>query len=302
MRRRRLGDTDGAVSAADTLRVLGYINQRHDANGRLEEVLGEDARGSTWAIRDSDGRPAVLKWTMRRDWAPQVMRAAATVAHARAHGYPTPEWLAYGTTEDGLPYDVQDWVVGAPPGGLDVDSAALITGLVTSQEGIAPVTEQNWSQHVRRVVFANAFGLHDRVAQFSRTTGLAIRVVDELCARHVELGLPDDDLVHGDLSWQNILIDGDRISGVVDAESLGRGTRVIDLVTPLRQAYVLGSDELGRRHLLDAATEATGPEVLVLCIGCDVINILAFGIDHWPDRVDPVARKVQTLLEDVARM
>lgn len=290
------------MSAGETLRVLRYVNQRHDAHWRLEEVLAEDARGSTWAIRDSGGRPAVLKWATRRDWAPQVMRAAATVAHARAHGYPTPEWLAYGTTEDGLPYDVQDWVAGAPLRGLGADSAALITGLVASQDGIAPVTDQNWSQHVSRVVFANEFGLRDRVAQFSPATRLAVSAVGELCARHVELALPDDDLVHGDLSWQNIIIDGDQISGVVDAESLGRGTRVVDLVTPLRQAYVLGSDDLGRRHLLEAAAETEGQGVLVLCVGCDVINILAFGIDNWPDRVDLVARQLQTLLEDVARM
>lgn len=292
----------GGVSELDTLRVLSLVNQQHEARWSLDRPLSADTRGSTWAIRDPFGRPAVLKWTLRQWWAPQVLRESRTVAHARARGYPTPAWLVVGATEDGFPYEVQEWVFGAPASRLDAQVAALITAVVASQAGIAPSTNQNWSMYARRVVFENESGLHDAVAGFSEATRRVVSEIDQICAQHRHHRLPDDDLVHGDLSWQNILIDSGRISGIVDAEALGRGTRTIDLVTPLRQAYVLGSDDGARVRLLHAALDVSGASVLRVCAGSDAINILAFGTERWPHRVDTVANSVFAFLEDVASL
>lgn len=290
------------MSESATLGVLRFVNDQHDARWCLDRALSDDTRGCTWALSDSSGKRAVLKWTSQRAWAPQVLRASETIVHARAHGYPTPAWLAVGVTQDGFPYEVQEWVLGSSPASLDAHVAALLAAVVALQAGIAPTTEQNWSGYAHRVVFENESRLHDDVAEFSEATRRVIDRIDQLCAEHRGHRLPDDDLVHGDLSWQNVLIEHSRISGIIDAEALGRGTRAIDLLTPLRQAYVLGSDEAVRAQLLEAAVTAADPGVLSVCAGSDAINILAFGIRRWPDRVDKVANRVLVFLEDAASL
>src|SRR5689334_8234503 len=75
----------------------------------------------------------VLKWTANPSWAPRVRRAAELVRRARAVGYPTPAWLAVGTTAAGSPYQLQELVPGSAPV-LDEVLARELIGICELQQ------------------------------------------------------------------------------------------------------------------------------------------------------------------------
>ena len=60
------------------------------------------------------------------------------------------------------------------------------------------------------------------------------------------LRLPPADYAHNDLNRSNILADGDRITGVIDWDEFGLGSRALDLVV-----LALDCEELGARAVAD---------------------------------------------------
>jgi aminoglycoside phosphotransferase (APT) family kinase protein len=75
-------------------------------------------------------------------------------------------------------------------------------------------------------------------------------------APHRGFELPTGDLVHGDLNPDNVLLDGDRISALIDVEAVGRGSRMHDLATLLVYA-TLWDGEPGADDDLLATPDAT---------------------------------------------
>lgn len=106
------------------------------------------------AFELTDG--VVLKWTDRPAWAPRVQQAAELVRRARAVGYPTPEWLAVGTTAAGSPYQLQEFVTGTPvrDGALiDESVARQLIAICELQRDLVPEDIVNWSGYAHGVVF-----------------------------------------------------------------------------------------------------------------------------------------------------
>ena len=71
------------------------------------------------------------------------------------------------------------------------------------------------------------------------------------------LRLPPADFAHNDLNLSNILTDGERITGVVDWDEFGLGSRALDLVVPALDCEQLG-DPAAADRLLAAAASAVG--------------------------------------------
>jgi hypothetical protein len=74
--------------------VVADLNVALGTDYRLVRRLTGGLQSGAFELTDG----VVLKWTGNPDWAPRVHRAADLVRRARAAGYPTPEWLAVGTT------------------------------------------------------------------------------------------------------------------------------------------------------------------------------------------------------------
>jgi hypothetical protein len=62
------------------------------------------------------------------------------VAGLRAAGYPTPGWLAAGTTPDGTAYHLQEYATGRPAHPLTADRAALLVEVLERHAGRAPAS------------------------------------------------------------------------------------------------------------------------------------------------------------------
>lgn len=108
-------------------------------------------------------------------------------------------------------------------------------------------------------------------------TGLAGVELAGHAARPVSLYelpvFPDADLVHGDFRLGNILFDEETVSGVVDIEALGSGTRAFDYATLLDHDL---ADDTAVELLVAAGSEVAGPAVLAHCLVHVVLDLALF--------------------------
>jgi hypothetical protein len=203
--------------------VESVVHQVNDATGarwELQRPLSGGLQSGACEVVGGNCR-AVLKWSPRTWWAPRVLNAAKVVAFARQKGYPTPAWLAWGTTQEGYPYVVYEYLEGA----RRQSSAGPKHGLISTSSNLI----------FRHGVF----------------------------------------------------------QGVVDIEAVGLGAAAQDLMAGLRTAYLWpGETEDGVAAVLEqAALEMFDPNVILICVASQIIEILNFVLRRWPERVEPVARR-----------
>ena len=195
-------------------------------------------------IADPAGQRAVLKWSSARDWAPTVLAAAPVVAAARASGWPTPAWLAVGQTDDGYPYHVQDFVEGTTQETVSHGWLDLTLPVVTSHAGLGRDGMRNWSRYDHDVVYAAGNDNRVAVASSGPAGAYLSDVITLLNGDHEDVKLPADDLVHGDLNPENVLIANGQVAALIDVEAVGRGTRLHDLTTLLLYAALWGDHDV----------------------------------------------------------
>ncbi|GAA3107273.1 aminoglycoside phosphotransferase (APT) family kinase protein [Kribbella aluminosa] len=218
----------------------------------------------------------VLKWTDNPDWAPRVRRAAELVRRARAVGYPTPDWLAVGTTAAGSPYQLQELVPGSAPV-LDEALARELIGICELQRDLVPEDHDvTWSGWSHGVVFDGWDGVWERVLGYDDQASELVRRYGELCRPYRDDVLPRHDFVHGDLNMGNLLVSDGRITGIVDIEAAGGGARAYDLVSlaasAARDGAAAGVDEL----FLEAALRANGRAAVAVCAGAAFASVAEF--------------------------
>lgn len=293
MGERRRFDRDGACS------VLGFVNRQHDWDFRLAGQLPGGHQTGAFLLRAPDGRRAVLKCSPVSSWADRVLRAAGAVERARAHGWPTPAWLGWGVTPEGYPYQVQEFAPGAPMRDLGLAEAALLIDLVARQEGADPDPGHDWSQYVTRLVFDGPPDGWSRIRALGVNGTAVLDAYRRLCAPYRACVLPAGDLVHGDLSTHNVLVEQGRISAVLDVEAVGSGTRVIDLTALLREGYLWRGHPRALAWLREAAEAVAGREVMLICAASTVLLVLDFVIQHAPHELDRSLRGAIRLADDL---
>jgi Ser/Thr protein kinase RdoA (MazF antagonist) len=283
-----------------TERVLAFVNDAHGLRYRCVRRLAGGIQAGAYELRDPADRPAVLKWSTRRDWAEQMLRAVPAVRRVRERGWPTPAWLAAGTTPDGLPYQVQEFVVGTPMERVGPDELALVLDLNARQAGLDPDPGRDWTMWNHDVLFDGRDGYVDR----ARAIGPEVaRVVDRLLAASSAYRgqtLPNTDLVHGDLHPGNIIVADGVVVGVVDIEALGSGSRAIDLSGLLLGTYGDDGEPVVRRGLRDAILAAAGEAGLVLFGVMSAITGLTFFEGYDARRIPGACGSALRWLEDNA--
>ncbi|WP_162448812.1 phosphotransferase family protein [Phytoactinopolyspora mesophila] len=261
--------TESAIAHA----VLAEANRAHGMRFQLDRRMDRGAQSGAWLLTNRAGEYAVLKWSPNRHWAAQVLRAADVVASVRAVGYPTPAWLAVGVSDDGLPYQIQELVPGSPVGRVTVDTVPMLIDLVESQRCVDPDPERCWSQYVTTTMTSGRTHLWQQVAGIGPIGRELLGACEQLLAAHEPVFLPSGDLVHGDFRPDNIIFDAGRISGVVDIEALGSGSRVYDYATLLSAHNI----EPGAQQMIIAAGEqVAGPGPFAYCFAHVVLELAVF--------------------------
>ncbi|MEU8224861.1 hypothetical protein [Kribbella sp. NPDC048915] len=132
-----------------TASVVAEINVALGIDHRIVRQLTGGLQSTAYELTGG----VVLKWTANPDWAPRVRRAAELVRRARAVGYPTPAWVAVGTTAAGSPYQLQEFVHGTPPK-LDLPLAKQVVEICELQRDLMlDDHELCWSDWACGVVF-----------------------------------------------------------------------------------------------------------------------------------------------------
>jgi aminoglycoside phosphotransferase (APT) family kinase protein len=217
----------------------------------VERALGEPVSG---------GRPLTPGWSSRTTWAAHGGRAGPLVVKASrgerpyektqwcadrlpllgARGYPVPSIIWHGMVRGPWHLTVQNRLPGRPLTALAWPLLDAVIELVERQAGAAiPAGDRDFTGYIANVLFDD----------WDEVWADAERVSGPLCARIRRwlrpvwgLRLPPTDYAHNDLNLSNILADGDRITGVIDWDEFGLGSRALDLVV-----LALDCEELGAR-------------------------------------------------------
>lgn len=278
----------GGPEAAGTVAVLDELNAALHGTYQLVRPLEGGFQSGAWLIQDHACQQAVLKWTPNRTWAEQIQRASRAVAVVRRRGYPTPAWLAVGVTGSGFGYQVQEYAPGRPREYLTEETARRAVDLLELQRDLDPDPGRSWSEYVNTKFRVEWTSTLSEVS----ATGVAGAELAEHAARLLSLYeipvFPKADLVHGDFRLGNILFNEETVSGVIDIEALGSGTRAFDYGTLLDHDL---ADDTAVELLVAAGSEVSGRAVLAYCLVHVVLNLALFmhrsrlsAVTHQADR------------------
>jgi aminoglycoside phosphotransferase (APT) family kinase protein len=235
----------------------------------LARMLGEPVSG---------GLPLTPGWSSRMTWAAHGERTGSLVVKARrgerayektawcaarlplleARGYPVPAIIWHGMARGQWHVTVQNRLPGYPMATLDGRLLEEVLQLVERQADAAiPAGDRDFTGYIADVLFDDWDQVWADAARAGRAAG-------PLCARIRRwlqpawgLRLPPADYAHNDLNLSNILTDGETITGVVDWDEFGLGSRALDLI-----ALALDCQQRGARaaagRLLASAASAVG--------------------------------------------
>ncbi len=244
------------------------------------EPLGPARQSAmTWAARAQRTGPIVIK-VRHGDGAEKKTRwCAAHLPALGARGYPVPAILWHGMIGSQWHVTVQNRLPGCPlyplGGPLDEPMLDALLGLVELQAGAGiPAGDRDFTGYVANVLF-------DDWDEVWADAARACAAAGPLCARLRRwlqpawgLRLPPADYAHNDLNLSNILTDGTQITGVVDWDEFGLGSRALDLIALAVDCERCG-DHAAADRLLARAAQVAGGDGLRCLISYRIIGGLA---------------------------
>ncbi len=237
--------------AACLARVLG-----EPVSGRLPLTSGWSSR-TTWAAHGERTGPLVVK-ARRGDRAyEKTAWCAARLPLLAARGYPVPAIIWHGMIRGQWHVTVQNRLPGSRLTILDGRLLKEMLQLVEKQADAAiPAGDRDFTSYIANVLFDDWDEVWADAARAGEAAG-------PLCARIRHwlqpvwgLRLPPADYAHNDLNLSNILTDGEKITGVVDWDEFGLGSRALDLVVLALDCQQLGAQAASDRLLARAASAA----------------------------------------------
>src|SRR5207248_1279077 len=154
-------------------------------------------------------------------WAPQALAALA------GRGYPVPKLLWHGLLDERWSVVVLERLPGEPLRTLDDSALEALVALVELQRDLV-VDPGGWdtAEWIELVLFDRWEGWWEAAEAAAPETSRRLQAFVEPARGH---RLPGGDLVHEDLNLTNVLAEGGTITGVVDWDAIGYGSRASDL-------------------------------------------------------------------------
>jgi aminoglycoside phosphotransferase len=246
---RRVEADHDAVSVPDAGRLWDRAATRiGSATGWSLSLVGRAGSAAddrrTW-LAEADFGPAVVKAVTNPFAGERVAWAAAALPVLAGRGYPVPEVVWHGRLDERWFLVVQTRLPGQPLDSLGPATLEDLLALVERQAGLGPVLggwDVSWWLSV--VLFDGWEDWWDISEDVAPKTTRRLRQFIEPAWGH---RLPAADLVHHDLNLSNVLARDGAITGVVDWDDAGAGSRATDLACLLFEWH---------RLRLEARTEA----------------------------------------------
>jgi len=273
------------LSAANA--VVRAVNTATGASWRLDSRFATGLLDGAWRVRDGTD-VAVLKWHAPGSPTPYNPDAPAIAEFLRGAGYPTPRWLAWGTTPDGVAWSVQEFADGQPLRQLDIACADIFLDLVRLERTLTPPTNLSWNPYMRDHVFGD-HERHRRLGDAGDDLRALLDQALELATPYESANLHDAEMVHFDLNVSNILVRNGGSVTVVDIDGTGRGCAVYDLLSPAINGVLWGSDPRAVERLVAYGLENYEPGAFVIAAACLTIELADWysttGSAHIEDKV-----------------
>jgi hypothetical protein len=229
----------------------------------------------TWAARAERTGPIVVKVRQGDDAREKTQWCAAHLPALGARGYPVPAILWHGMISAQWHVTVQSRLPGDRVTALDGPLLDLALRLVELQADAGiPAGDRDFTGYVANVLFDD---WDDEWADAPQAAAAA----GPLCARLRRwlepvwgLRLPAADYVNNDLNLSNLLTDGTQITGVVDWDEFGLGSRALDLIA-LALDCERGGGHAAADRLLARAARVAGDGGLRCLISYRAISGLA---------------------------
>jgi aminoglycoside phosphotransferase (APT) family kinase protein len=258
-----------------TKKVVRYINKTHGLNYQLVERLPGGFESGAYLLQTPGGAKVVLKWNYRKHFATKMEQAATAIKLARGFGWPTPDWIVWGVTPGGYPYQVQEFVEGTHRPTVDMVLVNEVLRVIDIQTGRVPAMEQNWTNFDRKMVYEDHTGAFKKISEYSKSGAAFIDMLNEELEPFKSNVIPDNDIVHGDIHNENTLMKGDCIVGLIDAESIGRGSRLHDVATLVIFIVLFDGDPAALQPLISYARAHAVPGEFEISLGANIGNILS---------------------------
>lgn len=281
----------------DVARLLERINARHGTDFRLQGRYARGENHGAYAVADAAGVCCVLKWDRRPDRLAGLARARRITDRLGGLGAPVPTYRLAGTLPDGYRYWLQSALPGVPAARLTDRQLDQLLVLLELQAGQAVSDEQDWAAYVAAVVFDDASGWARTLRRHSAATSAVLGRAERLAAGKRACRRNRGDIVHGDLGLDNVLVEGDRISGIVDWDAAGCGDRVLDLAKLLFYSY--GNRSVQAR-LHDRMLQLSGRDGVHVYLTYTILAQLDWSIRHHSQgAVDQFVALAHALLDDL---
>ncbi|HSH82414.1 MAG TPA: aminoglycoside phosphotransferase family protein [Herpetosiphonaceae bacterium] len=280
-----------------TSELLEQINARHHRAFRLVRRYETGENEGAYAIVEPIDGHFVLKWHRRPAWLTRIEHARRITDRLHSLEVPVPRYVLMGTFPDEHTYWVQSSVPGTRPTALTEPHVEQLVAYNDLQAGQAIAPEQDWATYVRAVVFAGESGWTTALREHSSATHAVLTRLERLVAGKEGCCMQRDDIVHGDVVADNVLVDGERVTGIVDWDAAGCGDRVLDLAKLLFSSYlVVPVQDRLRAQIL----ELRGRDSLEIHLAYCILAQLDWSIHHHASTgVDDVVALAHTIMDDL---
>jgi len=217
--------------------------------------------GMTWAARAQETGPIVVKLRDGEDGRAdqKTQWCAAHLPALGARGYPVPAIVWHGMINPGWQVTIQNRLPGRPLTALNGPLLEQALRLVELQADAGiPAGDRDFASYVANVLFDDWDEEWDDAPRACAAAGPLCERLRRWLEPVWGMRLPPADYAHSDLNLSNILADGTRITGVVDWDEFGLGSRALDLVVLAFDCERFGDHNAADRLLARAAQVAGG--------------------------------------------
>ena len=252
-----------SASRGWSLRPLRLLGRPHDVRWTW---LAQGEPGLV--IVKANANPFVAE---RMAWAPRALDALAT------RGYPVPTVLWHGRLGTWWSVVVLNRLPGRPLRTLDERNLDALLSLVELQADL-DVGPGGWdtTEWIELVLFEGWEGWWDAAERAAPETSRRLRAFVEGVRGY---RLPRSDVVHGDLNVSNMLASNGQVTGVIDWDALGYGSRASDLAGLIFDwhRFRLAGDDIateGETRIVNRIVELVGEAGLRCSIGYGAVGRL----------------------------
>lgn len=220
------------VKTEEINEVIRIVNENHGTN---YELINRFDRGEWGAYRivEPDKKSVVLKFftdlsnTNIVDADPEL--AKDITDRLLSLGYPVPKYIYTGRIGKGL-YWLQQELSGKPLWqNPTMEQIEKVLSFLLLQKNQAVSEKQNYSLIIKDTIFGNRLGglrsiqnYSPEMSEFVDNLMLSIKDLERL-------SLPKSDIVHGDFSYHQVMVDDGKITGIIDWQEAGCGDWLVDL-------------------------------------------------------------------------